>query len=412
MRGGWRLGLASLCAGTLAAVTAVAGTGTLDDLDLRIGKALFQRAWVPAPSSTHADDGLGPLFDARSCAACHPGGQRARAVIESNGHIEGRGMILALGRPDGSGDPVYGRRLQIDAVPGLKPEGILAVKQVAQAGGRLARVPTPEDLGYGPLDPATGMSLRVSPDLRGRGLLEQVPEDALVALEAAQSRGPDAVHGRLRRVSLPDGSTVAGRFGWKAAQPSLSAQSSEAFFLDMGLSTPLHPEPWGDCTESQTACRAALHGRETEDGFEIPNSLLTRVVAFVASLPAPQSPTSARGALLFASTGCAACHQPVLPLAKGGEARMFTDLLLHDLGPGLADTLPEPGAAASEWRTAPLAGLSDALSRRTGLLHDGRANSVEEAVLWHGGQAERAVRRFQALPRREKEALLAYVGRL
>lgn len=412
MRGRWRLALASLCAGVLAAAGAAAGTGALDDLDLRIGRALFQRAWVPAPSSTHADDGLGPLFDARSCAACHPGGQRARAVIEANGHIEGRGMVLVLGRPDGSGDPVYGRRLQIDAVPGLKPEGILAVKQVPQPDGRLARAPVPEDLGYGPLDPATGMSLRVSPDLRGRGLLEHVPDSALEALEAAQSRGPDAVHGRLRRVSQPDGRTVAGRFGWKASQPSLSAQSSEAFFLDMGLSTPMHPEPWGDCTDVQTACRAAPHGRETEGEVEIPNSLLTRVVAYVASLPAPQRATSARGALLFAATGCAACHAPALPLAEGGEARLFTDLLLHDLGPGLADTLPEPGAAASEWRTAPLAGLSDALARRTGLLHDGRARSVEEAVLWHGGQAERAVRRFQALPVREKDALLAYVGGL
>ncbi len=407
-----RLGLACLCAGVLAAASAAAGTGALDGLDLRIGKALFQRNWVPAPSSTRGDDGLGPLFDARSCASCHPAGQRSRAVIGANGQVEGRGMVLVLGRADGSGDPVYGRRLQIDAVPGLRPEGILAVVEKPLPDGRKSRAPHPEDLGYGLLNPATGLSLRTSPDLRGRGLMEQVPESALKALEAAQAKGPDAVHGRLRRVTLPDGSTAAGRFGWKAAQPTLIAQSSEAFFLDMGLSTPLHPEPWGDCTEAQAACRAAPHGRENEDGFEIPNSLLGRVVAFVAALPAPDSRANAKGAKLFASTGCAACHQPALPLANGGTARMFTDLLLHDLGPALADSLPEPGVAAGEWRTAPLAGISDALSRDTGLLHDGRAASVAEAIAWHGGQAERAAQRFEALPQRQKDLLLDYVAGL
>ncbi|MGU3496264.1 di-heme oxidoredictase family protein [Xanthobacteraceae bacterium A53D] len=407
-----RLGLLALGAGLVAALTAGSAAGGLDGLDLRIGKALFKRAWVPAPASTKADDGLGPLFDARSCASCHPADGRAKTLVEADGHLDGRGMVLVLAQADGRGDPIYGRRLQIDAVPGVPPEGMLAVTDTALPDGRTARVPAPTALAYGPLAAGTGLSLRAAPDLRGRGLLEQVPEAALIALEKQQAKGPDAVHGRLRRVALPEGGTAIGRYGWKASQPTLASQSSEAFFLDMGMSTPLHPEPWGDCTETQTACRNAPHGHGGEGEFEIPNSLLVRVVAYLASLPVPQTPKDQRGAKLFAATGCASCHVPALPTADGGTARLFTDLMLHDLGPGLADSMPEPGAKASEWRTAPLAGLADALERDTGLLHDGRARTVEEAILWHGGQAERALARFRALPADSKAALLTYVSNL
>lgn len=402
---------AALGAGLAAALLIAAGHAVagLDDLDLKIGKALFDRAWVVAGASTKADDGLGPLFDARSCASCHPRDGRGTIHVETDGTLDGRGAVLVLGRPDGSGDPVYGRRLQIDAVQGLTPEGILAVEERTPADGRHARLAVPRQLAYGLLDASTGMSLRAAPDLRGRGLLELVPEDAVVAIAAAQ---PEEVRGRVRRVALPGGGTALGRYGWKASQPSLEAQSSEAFFLDMGLSTPLHPEPWGDCTDAQSACRAAPHGREEEGAVEIPQVLLTRVVAYVASLPVPQAGGDRKGAALFAAAGCAQCHRPSLPTANNGAARLFTDLLLHDLGPGLADTLSEPGVAPGEWRTAPLAGMSDALQRGTGLLHDGRAPDIAAAVSWHGGQADGARRHFLALPEKDRVALVAYVSKL
>lgn len=390
----------------VAGVQAVAG---LDGLDIQIGKALFDRAWVVAGASTKADDGLGPLFDARSCASCHPREGRGAIRVETDGTLDGRGAVLVLGQPDGTGDPVYGRRLQIDAVQGLVPEGVLAVGPRPVPDGRSARTPAPRQLAYGPLDAKTGMSLRAPPDLRGRGLLEQVREADIAAIAAAQ---PEEVRGRVRRVTLADGSTALGRYGWKASQPSLEAQSSEAFFLDMGLSTPLHPEPWGDCTSVQSACRAAPHGREGEGEVEIPQVLLDRVVAFVASLPVPDAKANSKGAALFASTGCAQCHRPSLPLAKGAGAPLFTDLLLHDLGPGLADSLIEPGVKPSEWRTAPLAGLTDALARGTGLLHDGRAATVAEAISWHGGQADGARRAFDALSAKDRAALLTYVSNL
>lgn len=418
------LGWPQTLAQTLALTLALAATPALalDSLDVHIGKALFKRAWVPAPSSTTADDGLGPLFDARSCASCHPASGRARAVFDAKGQVDGRGVILMIGQADGAADPVYGRRLQIDAVPGLAPEGIIAITETALPDGRRQRVPRLDALAYGPLDARSGLSLRVAPDLHGRGAMAAVSDATLLAIEAEQAKGADGVRGHARRIPQPDGSVRIGRFGWKASQPDLAGQSAEAFFLDMGMSNSRHPAPSGDCTPAQAACLAAPHGSRApaadgSPGLEIGDEVLNRVVAYVASLqvPAPALlPQAAveRGAELFAKAGCATCHRPELPTADGGQARLFSDLLLHDMGPELGDTMPEPGAGASQWRTAPLAGVSQALTHDTGLLHDGRARSVAEAVRWHGGEAAGAAARFQALPAREQAILLKYVSSL
>lgn len=416
LRSARRLGLAlSLLGAMLAAAPAAQA---LDKLDLLIGKALFNRAWVPAPASTTADDGLGPLFDARSCAACHPKGGRAAATFGADGHLEGRGVVLMIGTPQGQGDPVYGRRLQIDAVPGLKAEGVLGADDSPLPDGLRARRPQVSALAYGPLAPQSGLSLRVAPDLHGRGAMAQVPDAVLIAEERAQAAAGEGISGRARRVKGPDGRELIGRFGWKAIHPTLDEQIGEAFFLDMGLSSARFPEPWGDCTPAQAACRAAPHGGGLAKGEEeIGDQIFSRVVAYVAALPpssgaADELTHGADGARLFAGAGCAACHRPELPTADGGTAQLFSDLLLHDMGAGLADAMPDPGAAPSEWRTAPLAGLSQALARDTGLLHDGRARNVKDAILWHDGEAARAAARFKALPEKDQAALLAYVSSL
>ena len=417
--------LAALC-------LALPGVPAADDgLDIAIGRALFRRPWVPGPASTQADDGLGPLFDARSCASCHPRDGRASASFDAEGHLDGRGMVLMIARPDGSGDPVYGRRLQIDAAPGFHPEGVIGASDTVLADGRRARRPQIADLAYGPLDPASGLSLRAAPDLRGRGAIARVSDDTIRAVAAAQAAGAarrgDGVAGRPRILTDAAGGTAVGRFGWKASHADITHQTAEAFLLDLGLSTPVFPEPWGDCTPAQAACRAGPHGNRSPlpgspapDSYdvmggapEISDALLNRVVAYVAALPVPAATRSddGAGARLFAATGCAECHRPSLP-AAGGPVHLFSDLLLHEMGPDLGDTMPEPGAGASEWRTAPLAGISEALSRDTGLLHDGRARSVEEAVRWHGGEAAEAARRFGRLPARDRAALLRYVSSL
>lgn len=384
-------------------------------LDAAIGKALFERPWVPAPSSTRANDGLGPLFDARSCSACHPGGARHGATaLDGAGRPDGLGLVLSLFRADGQGDPVYGHRLETMTLSGVPAEGTFAVS--VEKGRRVPRVEVP---GYGSLDPATHVSLRAAPDLRGRGKLELVDDAVILALEDPDDRDGDGVRGRARRFESPEGGSVVGRFGWKASHPTLAGQTSEAFALDLGLSTPLRPEPWGDCTEAQTACRSAPHGRDAEGEPEISAAIVDRIVAYLRGLKLPASEADAlgagaeaRGAKLFAATGCTACHRPSLPTRGGGSVSLHTDVLLHDMGAGLADTSGVPGAAAGEWRTAPLAGISGALARGVGLLHDGRAATVAEAVGWHDGEAAGARTRFEALDARERRTLIDYVSSL
>lgn len=387
-------------------------------LDAAIGKALFERPWVPAPSSTRANDGLGPLFDARACSACHPGGAgHGATALDADGRPEGLGMVLSLFRADGTGDPVYGHRLETMTLPGVPAEGAIGV--AVEDGRRIPRVITP---GYGPLDPATQVSLRTGPDLRGRGKLEAVDDAAILALEDPDDRDGDGVRGRARRFDTPEGGSTVGRFGWKASHPTLAGQASEAFSLDLGLSTPLRPEPWGDCTDRQTACRNAPHGRDAEGEPEISDAIVRRIVAYLRGLKVPEGGGDAAGggaagggaggATLFAATGCAACHRPALPTRTGGTVALFTDVLLHDMGEGLSDPAGVPGAAAAEWRTAPLAGLARALARDVGLLHDGRAADVAQAVRWHGGEAAGARARFDGLDPADRQRLIDYVSSL
>ena len=376
-------------------------------LDRAIGKALFERPWVPAPSSTRANDGLGPLFDARSCSGCHPGAGPGVTRTDAQGVPEGLGLVLSLFRADGSGDPVYGHRLETMTLPGVPAEGSF---RVATQSSR--PVPQPQALGYGPFDPATHVSLRAAPELRGRGRLEQVPDAAILALEDPDDRDGDGVRGRARRFDAPEGGSRIGRFGWKASHPTLAGQTAEAFALDLGLSTPLRMEPWGDCTEAQAACRSAPHGPDAEGEPEIADAIVERIVVYLRGLKVPEAEPDAAGARVFAATGCAACHRPALPTADGGTARLFTDVLLHDMGEGLADPADVPGAAAAEWRTAPLAGLSRALEKRAGLLHDGRAADVAAAIRWHDGEAASARTRFDALGARDRQRLIDYVSRL
>ncbi|MCK0195521.1 thiol oxidoreductase [Ancylobacter sp. 6x-1] len=409
-----RLALAGAACLLLAGGVAAAQDG---GLEAAIGKALFRRAWVPAPSSTRANDGLGPLFDARSCAACHPGAGAGATAIDATGTPQGLGLVLTLLRADGSGDPVYGHRMETMTLPGVPAEGVIHV-ETGPEGRRLASIAQP---GYGALDPATGISLRAAPDLRGRAALERVSDATILAIEAEQAKDGKGVRGRARRLATPEGRSAIGRFGWKASHSTLEGQASEAFSLDLGLSTPMRLEPWGDCTVVQTACRAAYQGNDAEGEPEIAPSIVQGILVYLHSLKPPEreddvTPAgrreAARGVRLFASTGCAMCHRPELATTDGGRARLFTDVLLHDMGPGLADPVAQPGAEPSQWRTAPLAGLSAALERGTGLLHDGRASSVAEALHWHQGEAAGARARFDALNDADRHILLNYVSSL
>jgi CxxC motif-containing protein (DUF1111 family) len=374
-------------------------------LDLAIGKHLFERNWVSAPSSTKSDDGLGPLYDAMSCAACHTSNPRDRA---SESALPA-GMVIRLGNGRGEGDPVYGVQLQTHGVAGQVPEAAPAIQWTGKGDLRIPTI-VPGSLGYGPLAKDTRLSLRRAPSLKGAGLLAQIPESEILSRADSEDADHDGIAGRVPWVTI-DGKRVLGRFGWKATQPDLPAQVAAAFSRDIGLSTRLRPEPWGDCTAAERACRAGPHG--SEDGApEVADPLFDLIVGYVAALSPPQPAPAkfAAGKTLFVSIGCAVCHA-TLHLANGKPVPAYTDLLLHDMGGELGDGIEEGSADSWFWRTAPLWDVAGSL-KTGGLLHDGRAGDVTEAIEWHGGEARGTRDRFRALTQSDKAALVAFVSGL
>lgn len=375
----------------LAAAAALAASAALaDDRMARVlGAALFERAWVPAPSSTKANDGLGPLFNARACVSCHRGLDRWPVAVDPDGVVIDETLVLRLSDALGRPDPAYGVQIQTAAVPGIAPDGLVRRGEGGYAPHALAR---------GPLAQATRVGARLAPALRGLGRLEAVPDAVLAAAADPDDADGDGISGRF-----------VGRFGYKAHAPDLAAMTAIAFAADLGMSTTLRPAPQGDCPDA--ACRAAPHGGDAANP-EIADEIVSLIAAYLAAIPPPPVPApDPHGEALFASTGCAVCHMPALP-SPDGPVAAFTNLLVHDLGPALDGGATEPGIAPTEWRTAPLWGLSRALANGAGLLHDGRAASVEEAVVLHGGEAASARAAFDALVADDRARLIRYVEAL
>ncbi len=370
-----------------------------DGPDAAIGERLFRRNWSIAPASARANDGLGPLFNARSCAACHQGLERTDIRASD---APDRGLVVRLSNATGGGDPIYGRQIQTMAVPGLSPEARVAIRWEKNAAGLAVPMPVLTDVSAGPLLASTTATLRVAPMLKGLGAIEAVATEAIEALADPDDRDGDGISGRV--ATLADGRI--GRFGWKAAQASLEDQVAAAFHLDLGLSSPSHPQAAGDCTRVQTDCLTAPAGAEP-GGVEISPAVIDLISAFLRRVPATPRAQDASGEAVFTQVGCAACHVDAMQTKTGGSVALYSDLLLHDMGAALAAGESEGAARAREWRTAPLRGLSAAKSR--GLLHDGRASSLEEALLWHGGEAEMSRERVLALVPEERQALLRFL---
>jgi CxxC motif-containing protein (DUF1111 family) len=228
--------------------------------------------------------------------------------------------------------------------------------------------------------------------------------------------------------SAVDGTRALGRFGWKAAEPTLMQQAARALALDIGISSPLLPDGHGDCTPRQTGCRQAPTGNSPEFGnVEAPERVMEALLFYLDHLgPPPQrhrdDPDVRNGERLFASTGCAACHRPRFVTAADPahawmsrrEIAPYTDLLLHDMGTDLADHRSEGAADGREWRTPPLWGIgrTEAVNGNVSFLHDGRARTLAEAILWHGGEAEAARQRFTDLSPGQRADLLRFLGSL
>jgi CxxC motif-containing protein (DUF1111 family) len=279
------------------------------------------------------------------------------------------------------------------------------------------------------MQPGVRMSPRVASPMIGLGLLEAIhPADILARADADDADG-DGISGRPNRV-VDDrtGATVLGRFGWKAGQPSIAQQSAHAFLGDMGLSTPILASAAGECTRAQAACLDMPAGDDPETGEpEVSQQVFDLVEFYARTLAVPErqniaDPVVLAGKRVFYASGCAACHVPKYVTRRGNDVGAldfqliwpYTDLLLHDMGEGLADNRPEALADGREWRTPPLWGIGRTrdVSGHDELLHDGRARSVLEAILWHGGEAASARDSVVALPASERDALVAFVNSL
>ena len=388
------------------------------------GRAEFAARWVTFPSGG-GHWGRGPQASAESCADCHPGAGRGRAPEHAGEAPVSLVLRLSVPGSDPVGGPrphpVYGEQLNNRGVLGrLLEEGDFRVRYTPHTvrfpDGETVELRAPHPaitaLWYGPLGPDAILSLRLARPVFGAGLLEQVPDAALRAI--AERQAGLGVRGRINRVWDPARSGLAsGRFGHKAAHASLQQQTASAFMTDIGVNSRLFPTE--DCWPAQRRC----YGIETVSGFEARDSQIELIVDYLRLLaplaPEPsQGAGTRRGAALFARAQCDVCHVPQLPLDNGRTIRPYTDLLLHDLGAALSDGRREFDAGPSDWRTAPLWGLgrNKAVNGNTGLLHDGRARTPQEAILWHGGEAAESRRHFMAMPRRDRAALLEFLESL
>jgi CxxC motif-containing protein (DUF1111 family) len=415
----------------------------------KLGNGLFRKVWVSAPSSTQASDGLGPLFNARACQSCHLKDGRGHPP---EGSADATSMFLRLARKARTdeekqfvadrkvlnlGDPVYGGQFQDLAVPGLAGEGRMVIDYVEQpvrlTDGTMVSLRRPTysvaDLGYGPLDPDTTMSPRVTPAMIGLGLIEQIHPADILAHADPDDRDGDGISGRPNIVRDPlTGALTLGRFGWKATAASIRQQSADAFAGDIGISTPEVPKPWGDCTPAQTACLAMPTGVQPRLGDqEAPPPVMDLVTFYAQNLAVPArrdmgDPTVLKGKAAFYGAGCAACHVPKFVTRRDSPDKAqsfqliwpYSDFLLHDMGDGLADGQQVGDATGTEWRTPPLwgIGLTEKVGGSAFFLHDGRARTLTEAILWHGGEATAARDRFAALGAADRDALLRFLESL
>lgn len=377
-----------------------------------VGNNLFADNWVTAPSSTSARDGLGPRFDALSCSGCHLHDGRGR--IEEDGSIESAVVRLSV---EGMPHPVYGGQLQRRALLGLSAEGSASVAFTPNARGLSAPTLT---LSYARGDAGeVATSLRVAPQIIGLGLLEAVPVEAILAHADPDDRDGDGISGRPNQVlDLRTGGRVLGRFGWKANQPSVEQQVAGALAGDLGITSTLVPV--SECAPDDLSCSTTPSGGTPE----ISDELLAFLVLYSRTLAVPAArafdePEVLRGRSLFTSIGCDRCHVPSfttgdsdVPALAHQRIYPYTDLLLHDLGEELADHRPDFEATGTEWRTPPLwgIGLIEGVNGHHQLLHDGRADGIDEAIRWHGGEALRARRAYEALPEPDRAALVRFVN--
>lgn len=413
-------------------------TQPADNLDPRefarffSGDTLFNTNWVSASSVVDGRDGLGPLFNTRSCSSCHF--KDGRGEPPSLGKISD-GFLVRLSLPgkDLEGGPkphpIYGNQISVRALPKAKPEARVSIEYEHVNGSYpdgtsyslLKPIIKIDNWGYG--EPGNLLkSARVASAVYGLGLLDAIADESILALADPEDRDNDGISGRANRVWSPSKQTHSiGKYGWKANKATLLDQAAGAFQGDIGITSPLFPEE----NHSLQQLDSVLY--PSGGNPEIENRDLEDVVFYLKTLAPPSSRFTNQesyqsGKELFEMAKCSSCHTPrfqtredySIQALAGQLIYPYTDLLLHDMGDGLADNRPDFEANGREWRTPPLwgIGLIPTVNRHSRLLHDGRARNIEEAILWHGGEAESSKQAFMKLAREQRRELLKFVRSL
>lgn len=429
-----------------------------------IGNAFFRQPWVIAPASTDSRDGLGALFNVAACQSCHVKDGRGHAPMTSDDDADS--LLIRLAMPATTDEqrqqlqnsliekvvhPMYGGQLQDRGIQGVPAEARIAVqwtdKPVTFADGHIETLRAPTfnltKPGYGAFDDDLMVSPRVALPMIGLGLLEQIPDEAIKkqAVDNKNSTNGD-ISGKFNWVMDPQtGKHALGRFGWKAGQTKLITQNQSAFNEDMGLTSNIRPHE--SCMPTQTACMNATNGADEQGNGKPPVEVNDEVAKFVEfytrNLAVPHRRDAddtlvLAGKKRFYDMGCQSCHTPRYQLPKTDDDHLeqhgqviypYTDLLLHDMGDDLADRtiagkLPAKNiqveflANSYEWRTPALwgIGLAQTVDPQATFLHDGRARTLMEAVLWHGGEAQKQQQKVLKLDKQGRSELNAFLQSL
>lgn len=432
------------------------------------GDDFFENPWVEKQASTELRDGLGPLFNNNACQDCHIRDGRGHApnVSATEDGTNFSSMLIRASRSvisdadlqsmlNGTlanvGDSSVGGQLQQNAIFNIKKETSLRVSYTPVTvnfdDGYSVELRKPQwhltsnyaDQGYD-FNDDTVFSARVAPPMIGLGLLALIPEADILAHEDSNDSDQNAISGKANRVKNHVSDQVEiGRFGWKAGQPTLRQQAAGAFLGDMGLTSEIFSAE--NCLLHQADCIASPNG----DGdsindypFEVSTSVLDLIEFYSQNLAVPVRRNAygknvQKGKALFNQAGCNSCHvesyqtaaSDNLPELSNQTIFPYTDLLLHDMGEDLADftinndsvadsVLVEYQANAREWRTPPLwgLGLTQTVDPEATFLHDGRARTIMEAVLWHGGEAQNSKNAVLSFSAEERDALLEFLSDL
>ena len=428
-----------------------------------IGNAFFRQPWVIAPASTDSRDGLGALFNVAACQSCHVKDGRGHAPMTAEDDADS--LLIRLAMPATTDEqrqqlkdsliekvahPMYGGQLQDRGIQGVPAEARIAVqwtdKPVTFADGYVETLRAPTfnltNPGYGAFDEDLMVSPRIALPMIGLGLLEQIPDADIKKQASSNHKNNNDIKGKFNWVMDPQTDKAAlGRFGWKAGQTKLITQNQSAFNEDMGLTSNIRPHE--SCTPLQTACLKATTGADEQGNgkpaVEVSDEVAKFVEFYTRNLAVPHRRNAddklvLAGKKRFYDMGCQSCHTPRYQLPKTDDDNLeqhgqviypYTDLLLHDMGDDLADRtiagkLPPKNlqveflANSYEWRTPALwgIGLAQTVDPQATFLHDGRARTLMEAVLWHGGEAKKQQQKVLMLDKQGRTELSAFLQSL